>query len=218
MDERAAYDRALAVAPLLRGMVLGFSIAAPVGPIGVLCIRRTLAEGRSVGFATGMGAAAADGLYGLVAALGLTSVTRLLTGQQRGIRVVGGLFLLYLGARTFFSRPAGEAASDGGVGLLSAFGSTFLLTLSNPMTILSFAAVFAGLGLGAGVGRPISAAAMVIGVVAGSAAWWLLLSGGVGALRGRFDARSLAWVNRLSGAIIVAFGVVALAGAIPVGD
>ena len=196
---------------LLRGLVLGFSIAAPVGPIGVLCIRRTLAEGRWMGFATGMGAAAADGLYGLAAGLGLTSVTQLLTGQQRWIRLIGGLFLLALGARTMLTRPAGEAAGAPGGGLAVAFGTTFLLTITNPMTILSFVAAFAGLGLGAATTGRATAVLLVIGVVAGSAAWWLTLSGAVGALRDRFDARALTWVNRVSGAIIIGFGVAALA-------
>jgi len=191
--------------------VLGFSIAAPVGPIGVLCIRRTLAEGRWMGFATGMGAAAADGLYGLAAGLGLTSVTQLLTGQQRWIRLIGGLFLLALGARTMLTRPAGEAAGAPGGGLAAAFGTTFLLTITNPMTILSFVAAFAGLGLGAATTGRATAVLLVIGVVAGSAAWWLTLSGAVGALRDRFDARALTWVNRVSGAIIIGFGVAALA-------
>jgi len=177
----------------------------------VLCIRRTLAEGRWMGFATGMGAAAADGLYGLAAGLGLTSVTQLLTGQQRWIRLIGGLFLLALGARTFLSRPAGEAAAASGGGLAAAFGTTFLLTITNPMTILSFVAAFAGLGLGAVATGVTTAVLLVTGVVAGSAAWWLTLSGVVGALRDRFDGRALAWVNRVSGMIIAGFGVAALA-------
>ena len=199
---------------LLRGLVLGFSIAAPVGPIGVLCIRRTLAEGRASGFATGMGAAAADGLYGVIAAFGLTWITAALVAHQQWIRVIGGLFLLYIGVRTFLARPAQEAASVRGTGLGGAFGSTFLLTLTNPMTILSFVAVFAGLGLGAGVHGPAAAAQMVLGVVLGSAAWWLLLSGAVGALRGRFSPGALRWVNRVSGTVISTFGVLALAGAV----
>ena len=197
---------------LVRGLVLGFSIAAPVGPIGVLCIRRTLAEGRMSGLATGLGAAAADGLYGVVAGFGLTWVTQALVGQQRWVRLVGGLFLLYLGARTFFARPAAEAAQARGGGLAGAFASTFLLTVTNPLTILSFAAAFAGLGLGAGATGPVAAALLVLGVVAGSAAWWLLLSGAVSALRDRFDTRAMVWVNRGSGAMICGFGVLALAG------
>ena len=197
---------------LARGLVLGFSIAAPVGPIGVLCIRRTLAEGRAVGLASGLGAAAADGVYGALAAFGLTALTGLLVGQQLWIRLVGGAFLLYLGITTFLARPAEQAARASGVGLASAFGSTFALTLTNPMTILSFVAAFAGLGLAGGASSPADAVALVTGVVLGSGAWWLLLSGLVSSLRERFDARRMRWVNRLSGAVIAGFGVLALAG------
>jgi len=196
---------------LARGLVLGFSIAAPVGPIGVLCIRRTLAEGRAVGLASGLGAAAADGVYGALAAFGLTAVTGLLVGQQLWIRLAGGAFLLYLGITTFLARPAESAARAAGAGVASAFGSTFALTLTNPMTILSFVAAFAGLGLAGGASSPADAVALVFGVVLGSGAWWLLLSGLVSSLRERFDARRMRWVNRLSGAVIAGFGVLALA-------
>jgi len=194
-----------------RGLVLGFSIAAPVGPIGVLCIRRTLAEGRLIGLATGLGAAVADGLYGAIAAFGLAWISGALIGQSTWIRLAGGLFLVYLGVTTFLARPAERAAPVSGAGLLGAFGSTFLLTVTNPMTILSFLAVFAGLGLGAGAATPAAAAVLVLGVVLGSAAWWLLLSALVDRVRDRFDARRMRWVNRISGAIITVFGVVALA-------
>jgi threonine/homoserine/homoserine lactone efflux protein len=197
---------------LWRGLILGFSIAAPVGPIGVLCIRRTLTDGPRSGLATGLGAAAADGIYGAIAAFGLSWLTAVLVGQQRWIRLIGGLFLLVLGLRTVFARPAATSAETTGTGLTGAFGSTFVLTLTNPMTILSFVAVFAGLGLGAGATGPVAAGLLVAGVVAGSAAWWLLLSGAVGALRGRFDQHGLRWVNRVSGVVIAAFGVLALAG------
>jgi len=196
----------------LRGLAVGFSIAAPVGPIGLLCIRRTLAESRLAGLATGLGAACADAVYGAVAAFGLSWVTRVLVGQQLAIRLAGGAFLVYLGVRTFLKRPAERAAEAGGAGLAGAFASTFFLTLTNPMTILSFVAVFAGLGLGAGSGGGGGAALMVLGVLLGSAAWWLILSGAVARLRSRFDARRLGWVNRLSGALIAGFGVFALAG------
>lgn len=198
---------------LARGAVLGFSIAAPVGPIGVLCIRRTLAEGRAVGFATGLGAAAADGLYGACAAFGLGWIAQAMVGQQLWIRLIGGAFLLYLGITTFLARPGDRAAAASGAGIARAFGSTFLLTLSNPMTILSFMAVFAGLGLGAATGTPLGAVLMVVGVVLGSAAWWLILSGLADRMRARFDARAMAWVNRVSGSIIIAFGLFALGGA-----
>ena len=193
-----------------RGAVLGFSIAAPVGPIGVLCIKRTLAEGRAIGLATGLGAATADGIYGALAAFGLTWATTALVGQQSWIRLVGGLFLVYLGLRTFLARPADHAATVSGAGLLGAFGSTFALTLTNPMTILSFVAVFAGLGLGASAPGA-SAATLVVGVVLGSAAWWLVLSAAVSGLRSRFDQPRMRWVNRFSGAVITGCGALSLA-------
>jgi threonine/homoserine/homoserine lactone efflux protein len=196
---------------LIRGLAIGVSIAAPVGPIGVLCIRRTLAEGRTLGLATGLGAAVADAVYGAVAALGLTAVSAALVGQQEWIRLIGGTFLLWLGITTYRSRPAGEAAAATGTGLAGAFASTFALTLTNPMTILSFVAVFAGLGLGSGAGSALAALLMVAGVFLGSAAWWLALSTIVDRLRGRFDARGLTWVNRISGLVITAFGLIALA-------
>lgn len=201
-------------AALGRGALLGFAIAAPVGPIGVLCIRRTLAEGRLSGLATGLGAAAADGVYGAIAALGLTWVTSALVDQQLWIRAIGGAFLLWLGLRTFVSRPAEREAAAQPGRIAGAFVSTFVLTLTNPMTILSFVAVFAGLGLGAGTSGT-GALLLIVGVVAGSAAWWLLLSAGVDRLRGRFDNTGLAWVNRISGMVITAFGLVALAGLLP---
>jgi threonine/homoserine/homoserine lactone efflux protein len=199
------------LAPFARGTLLGFSIAAPVGPIGVLCIRRTLAEGRATGLATGLGAAAADGLYGVMAAFGLTWITALLVEQQTWIRLGGGMFLMWLGIATLLAKPSESAASAAGAGVAGAFGSTFLLTLTNPMTMLSFVAVFAGLGLGAGNGHA-DAALLVAGVVTGSAAWWLLLSAGVDRLRGRFDASAMRWVNRFSGVVIVGFAVWSLAG------
>ena len=195
---------------LLRGLVIGFSIAAPVGPIGVLCIRRTLADGRAVGFAAGLGAATADALYGAVAGFGLTVVSTALVGQQGWLRLIGGAFLCWLGARTFLARPAEDAAPVRGSGLLGAYASTLVLTLTNPMTILSFAAVFAGLGVGAAGGGYGAAAVLVLGVFAGSALWWLVLSGAVGLLRHRVTPRGLRWVNRASGTIIAAFGALAL--------
>ena len=193
-----------------QGLAIGFSIAAPVGPIGVLCIRRTLAAGMAVGFVSGLGAALADAIYGATAAFGLTALTDLLVKQQTWLRVVGGLYLCYLGVRTFIARPAEKPAEIKAGNLAGAFLSTLLLTLANPTTIVSFIGVFAGFGLGAGAGSYGTAGLMVAGVFLGSAFWWLLLSGGVGYLRDRFDARKLAWVNRFSGAVILAFGLAAL--------
>ncbi len=195
---------------VLKGALLGLAIAAPVGPIGVLCIRRTLAQGRLAGFVSGLGAASADMIYGAIAAFGLTAITGLLVRQQGWLRLVGGLFLCYLGLRTLLARPADSAASVEGRSRAGAYLSTFVLTLTNPMTILSFAAIFAGAGVAQTGSSYGAAAAMVVGVFLGSAAWWLLLSAGVSLLRSRFDARAALWVNRLSGLVILGFGAAAL--------
>lgn len=195
---------------LPRGLVIGFAIAAPVGPIGVLCIRRTLAEGRATGLVSGLGAATADAIYGFIAAFGLTWVSRTVIGQQMWIRLVGGLFLCYLGLKTFLSKPSEQGGSAEGRGLGTAYVSTFFLTLTNPMTILSFTAVFAGLGIGSATGNYVSAALLVFGVFIGSALWWLILSGGVSVFRTKLEPRGLGWVNNVSGIIILAFGVTAI--------
>jgi threonine/homoserine/homoserine lactone efflux protein len=195
---------------LLQGLIIGFSIAAPVGPIGVLCIRRTLANGRAAGLVSGLGAATADAVYGCIAGFGLTFISSLLIDQQEWLKLIGGVFLCCLGIRTLLSHPSERAAAAGGMGLAGAYVSTFLLTLTNPTTILSFVAVFAGLGLASMGGDYRSALVLVLGVFGGSALWWLLLSGGVGAFRSRFDTRALRWVNRLSGVVIGAFGLFAL--------
>ena len=194
---------------LLKGLIIGFCIAAPVGPIGVLCIRRSLAEGMLMGFATGLGAATADAAYGGVAAFGLTAISDFLVGQKFWLSLVGGIFLCYLGARTFFAKPAQQAANAEHRGLSGAYVSTLFLTLTNPMTILSFVAVFAGFGFGAAADFA-GATMLVIGVFLGSAAWWLILSGGVGLVRSRLTASWMRFVNRLSGLVICAFGVYAL--------
>lgn len=195
---------------LFRGILIGFSIAAPVGPIGVLCIRRTLADGRAAGLVSGLGAATADALYGCVAGFGLTLISNFLVRQQWWLGLIGGLFLCYLGGKTLLSKPAEQAASAKGSGLLGAYASTFFLTVTNPVTILAFAAIFAGLGLANTRGDYGAAAVLVLGVFLGSAAWWLLLSGGVSLLRERFTATGLQWVNRISGVIILGFGLFAL--------
>ena len=180
---------------LLTGLAIGFSIAAPVGPIGVLCIRRTLAEGRASGLLSGLGAATADALYGCIAGFGLVFVSNFLVSQQVWLRLVGGVFLCWLGMRTLLAKPTEQIGSPKAMGLAGAYASTFFLTLTNPMTIISFAAIFAGLGLG---------------VFSGSALWWLILSGGVGLFRDKFNPHGLKWVNRISGMIITGFGLYAL--------
>ena len=195
---------------LLSGLIIGFSIAAPVGPIGVLCIRRTLAEGRLHGLVSGLGAATADAVYGCIAAFGLALISDLLVQQQPGLRVIGGAFLCLLGVRTILVTPSEKPTNGKKLGLASAYGSTFLLTLTNPVTILSFAAAFASLGVVSNAGDYGSAALLVLAVFIGSATWWLTLSGAVGLFRARVTPRVLLWINRVSGTIIFGFGVVAL--------
>ncbi|HEX7927701.1 MAG TPA: LysE family transporter [bacterium] len=202
---------------LAKGLLLGFSIAAPVGPIGILCIQRTLAEGRAAGLATGLGAAAADAVYGCIAAFGLTLVSAFLVQQQAWIGLLGGAYLAWLGVQLFRAAPMGlpdaNTPAPARVPLASAFGSTFLLTLSNPVTILSFVAVFAGLGLATSGGDAWDAGTLVLGVFLGSAAWWLLLSGGVGALRRKVTPGGLRWINRGSGLTVLAFALWAISRA-----
>jgi len=194
---------------LLKGLLIGFSIAAPVGPIGVLCIRRTLANGRMSGFVSGLGAATADGVYGTVAAFGLTLISDVLVGQQMWFRIIGGSFLLYLGIKTFLLKPSEKSASDKKRNLFGDYISTFFLTIMNPITILSFVAVFAGLGLSDSSGNYISALLMVSGVILGSLGWWLILSSVINLFRSKFNPASLKIVNWISGGIMMVFAVVA---------
>ena len=199
---------------LARGFVLGFTIAAAVGPISLLCIRRTLAEGRVVGLVSGLGVATADATYGAIAAFGLTAVTGLLVDWRRALGVVGGLFLLWLAWRTIRAVP-GESATNGAArrgGLAGAYLSTLGLTLTNPMTILSFAALFVGLGVTAG--NAAGATVLTAGVFLGSGAWWVVLVVVVGALRSRVTPTGLRRVNLVSGLLIGAFALVALGSAV----
>jgi len=190
-------------------------IAAPVGPIGVLCIRRTLAEGRLAGFVAGLGAATADAVYGGIAAFGLTVIANFLVNQQVWLRVIGGIFLCYLGVKTLRAKPAQQAVTMNGSGrrqtYSAAYAATFFLTLTNPLTILAFAAIFAGFGAANTSGGYVAAGLLVAGVFLGSAAWWLILSSGVGVLRAKCQTSgALPWVNRISGIIITGFGILTL--------
>lgn len=195
----------------LRGLMLGFLVAAPVGPIGVLCIRRSLTLGRMAGLLTGLGAATADGFYGCVAAFGLTFLSDLLVSQSFWLPVIGGLFLCYLGVKTFLAKPAEENAT--GLEMqgtyLSLYASTFFLTLTNPLTILMFAGLFAGSGRAA-TGNYATATLLVTGVFLGSALWWFLLSFGASLFRTKVNAPNLHSLNKISGLILLVFGVIAL--------
>ncbi len=195
-----------------KGIMIGFAIAAPVGPIGLLCIQRTLTRGRWSGVLSGLGAASADALYGCIAGFGLAALAGLLLAWQTELQIVGGLFLLYLGGQTWRMPPAiaPAQAQPTRVGLLGDYLSTLALTLTNPVTILAFLAIFAGLGLAAEQQDFIAAAWLVSGVFLGSLLWWLFLAGAVGLVRGRLTPKRLRWVNRASGILIAGFGAWAM--------
>lgn len=193
-----------------KGILLGFSIAAPVGPIGVLCIRKTLQYGRLSGLFSGLGAAVADAAYAAVAAFGLTLVSNFLLAGQVWLRLIGGVFLLYLGWKTFIAHPHLQAKEIVRSTLLRDFLSTFFLTITSPVTILSFLAVFAGIGLSSIQGSYEDAGVLVFGVFLGSAMWWLMLSEGVTLFRTRISEKVMVWINRIAGLIIISFGVAAL--------
>jgi threonine/homoserine/homoserine lactone efflux protein len=197
---------------LIKGLIIGLSIAVPVGPIGILCIRRTLSRGRMVGFLSGLGAATADGLYGAIAGFGLTFLVNFLIGKQIWLRLIGGALLCILGAKTFLSKPAEQGTSVDGNSRWHAYLSTFFLTLTNPLTILFFVAVFAGLGVGNEGGHYLSPGILVSGVFMGSAMWWLILCGFTGLLQKLLNPKRLQWLNRISGLIILGFGLFALLG------
>lgn len=194
---------------LLRGVLIGLAIAAPVGPIGVLCIQRTLIQGRLYGLVTGLGAATADALYGCVAAFGLTLISNLLVNLQTPLRLVGGVYLCFLGIKTFRQKMIGMTQVQRS-NVTSAYLSTLMLTLTNPMTIMSFVAIFAGLGVGVAQGDVLSGAVVVLGVYTGSALWWLLLSTFTGFLTGRMAPRVMQWIKWIAGTVILAFGIIAL--------
>lgn len=201
-----------------KGFMLGFAIAAPVGPIGMLCIRRTLAHGMASGLATGTGAAFADAFYGAVAAFGLTAISDFLINYKTPMQLLGGLFLIYLGVKTFLQKPRENTGKDEEKGrrsvkqLAGELGSTFLLTVANPATIISFIGFFTGLGLLSGAAPPAysDSALMVAGVFIGSFAWWCILSGGIAAVRHGLGPKAIKVANLLSAAIIGGFGVLAL--------
>jgi threonine/homoserine/homoserine lactone efflux protein len=197
----------------VRGFILGFTIAAAVGPISLLVIRRTLAEGRIVGLASGLGVATADGLYGAIAAFGLGAVTQILVEARPVLGFAGGVFLLWLAWTTARAAPHDPAAAPPRRGgLAGAYLSILGLTLTNPMTILSFGALFAGLGVTAG--DPAGAALVTLGVLLGSGAWWVLLTTITSALRSRVTTAWIRRINVASGVAIGAFALVSIASVI----
>ena len=199
----------------LRTFLIGLAVAAPVGAMGVLCIQRTLSRGRAAGLATGFGIATADGIYAGIAAFGIAAVSSALVSWQTPMRLVGGAVLVYLGVTAMLARPRAaedKECRDVGAGLASTYASSVGLTLTNPMTIMAFGAVFASAGLVAQPGVT-SAAVATAGVASGSLTWWLVLVTGTSAARAAAGDRLLGMVARLSGGVIAVFGIVAIAAA-----
>ena len=192
----------------IKGLIIGIVIAVPVGPVGVLCMHRTLAEGKIHGLISGLGAATADAIYGFIAAFGLTFVSDFLVGQQIWFRIIGGIFLCGLGLKTFLSKKTKRSGSVNGQGLAGDYGSALFLTLMNPVTIFAFAAIFTGLGM-TGLHHGF-AGLLVAGVFTGSGIWWVVLSGTAGLFREKVSHDNLVWLNKISGAIIIAFGLLLL--------
>ncbi|MGH9399558.1 MAG: LysE family translocator [Thermoanaerobaculia bacterium] len=192
---------------LVKGLVVGFLLAAPVGPIAVLCVHRTLSQSRLTGFLSGLGAAAADAIYGCIAALGLTLISTLLIEHRNWLQVVGGGFLCIVGVRTFFSKAVERQGAPRWPGLVGAFFSALSLTLTNPMTFLAFAAIFASVGLGSVRDSRIDIGALVAGVFLGSALWWTILIAGAHAFRSRMTMERLGKLNRVAGVIVFGVGL-----------
>jgi threonine/homoserine/homoserine lactone efflux protein len=193
---------------LWKGVVVGLIIAVPAGPVGVLCIRRTIFNGRLAGFVSGMGAATADAIFGIIAGFGLTVVSDLLLDYQEWLRIIGGGFLLFIGISALVAGPLAAVSSQRDPEtLLADFASTFALTLTNPLTILAFLAIFAGIGLTGENATLGGATILVLGVWLGSLLWWAALVAGAGWLRRSFRRNHLVWINRFSGGILMLSGI-----------
>jgi len=203
---------------LARTYLIGIAVAAPVGAMGVLCIQRTLQRGWRAGFVTGMGIATADAFYAGCAAFGVAALSSLLVAWQTPLRLVGGAVLIYLGVRSVMTASSAGAASAAAEGAppppaASLYGSAVALTLTNPMTIMAFGAVFASAGLVAAPSLA-TAATATIGVALGSLSWWLALVSVVAAVRHGISKSALVWVSRISGGAIAVFGAIAIASAL----
>lgn len=199
-----------------RGFILGFTIAAAVGPISLLVIRRTLAEGQRYGLVSGLGVATADATYGAIAAFGLGAITGALVGARQALGLLGGVFLLWLAWQTVRSAPTeAAAATTRRRGYAGAYLSILGLTMANPMTILSFGALFAGLGVASGAAG--DAALIVLGVLLGSTTWWIVLTTAIATVRTRVTPVWIHRINVASGVVIGAFAIVSIASALAVG-
>lgn len=198
---------------LFKGILIGFAMAIPVGPIGIMCIRKTLTAGRLYGLIIGLGAATADLLYSCIAAFGLTFISDILNSQRILIRLIGGALLLFLGIRIYRAQPSNPKLDIKDSGMLKSYLTTVFLTLTNPLTIFVFIAIFAALGLGEGLSY-FSASVLVVGVFIGSSLWFVILSSGVTLFRNKLNLVGLQWVNRIAGLLIILAGAISFVGLI----
>ena len=207
----------MAIDRLLLGILIGLMVAVPVGPLGLLCLNRSLATGRLYGLVSGLAVATADALAAGMVALGISLISGFLTDHQVLLRLIGGVFLCYLGGKIYRTEPKPQQlASNNGHSLLGVFITTFLLTFSYPVTILSFIAIYAGWGVESLSGHYFGAALLTLGVFVGSSLWWIALFIGLTAFRDRFSLGVLAWIHRVSGAVIAGFGCVVLLSIFPI--
>jgi threonine/homoserine/homoserine lactone efflux protein len=196
----------------IKGLLVGFLIAAPVGPVNVMCVRRTIMHGRLVGLVSGMGAATADTIFGAIAAFGLSFVYDMMMTERFWLGLGGGVLLLVMGIRTLLAEPPRATDTVDPPNLLGDYTSTLFLTLTNPVTILSFLAAFTAVGVAADLGEPIGLDdwILLLGVFTGATSWWLLLTEVVASFHGRIPLTLLRWTNRIAGVTILAFAVVVL--------
>ena len=196
---------------LSKAIIVGFSMAAPVGPVGLLCIKKTLSDGKRAGIIAGLGAATADAIYGSIAALSITAISSFLLDHQTTLLVIGSLFLIYLAVNIFRSKPRNENNSVNGSPVKS-YISTFFITLTNPTTIIYFAVVFAGLGVATNTNNYLGSGLVVVGIFLGSALWWVILCSGVELFKHKLDAKRLIWVDKISGVLIAILALFFLFG------
>jgi len=201
----------------VEGIIIGLVVAVPVGPLGLLCINRALALGPLCGLCSGLGVATADALAAGIAALGISLISTFLVNHQLLLQLVGGVFLCVLGIKIYAMKPSTKAVPKSVNGLLGAYATTFLLTISNPVTVLSFIAIYAGWGVESLRGNYLGAVVLMLGVFSGSALWWFGLFVGLATFRDRFSLKILGWIHRVSGAVIAGFGVVVLLSLSPLG-
>ena len=199
---------------IFQGLIIGFSLAAPVGPMAMLCIQRTLTGGLSLGLLSGLGIAVADAVYGLTAAFGLTMVSDFLIAYKTWLGLGGGLFLLYLGIQTIRSyKQVSQVQSAQTRGSLNAFGSAFLLTLTNPMTVLAYVAIFSSAAIS--IDGTHGAVFILTGaILIGSLGWWVFLCGLVAVTKHKLNAQHMRTIGLVSGSILIGFGIYAMISAL----